>query len=447
MKPSPFSILAAAFATTLLLAAITTSAQQAGSELVRVTTPAPGKKPKLMPGTLVVPTSSRINTADKGKRAHTNVRFIMPATASPLEAPPYPGYGYETPASLACLYHLVVPIAGCNPNLTVKDATGGSQSIAIVDAYDNPEAAPDLAYFSDVFGLPFSPSKFHVVYQSGNIPPPIDITGSWELEESLDIEYAHAMAPNAVLYLVEANSNYYSDLYASVTIATNLVQCGKTTTCPTTATGKGEVTMSWGGEEYSSETANDALFTGKNVVYFASSGDSPGTSYPCVSPNIVCAGGTTTARGLATGNLLQEISWADGGGGLSLYEPIPTYQAALASTLGKFRGVPDLSSDANPYTGVWVYDSFPMDLQFEGNWWIVGGTSASSPTLAGIVNAAGHFAASSTAELTTIYANRAVATDFNDITYGYCGPYSGYLSSTGWDFCTGVGSPYGLVGK
>jgi len=405
-----------------------------------------GKKPAVVPGTLIIPSSSQVIAADLGRRAHTNVRYIAPATASPAEAPPYSDYGYETPESLACIYRLVTQISGCNPNSTVNVPAGGSQTIAIVDAYDDPEAAPDLAYFSAQFGLSFNPSKFNVVYATGSAPS-LDPTGGWELEEALDIEYAHAMAPNATLYLVEANSSSYADLFTAVIVASRLVQCGKTTVCPTGSTGKGEVTMSWGGEEFSTEAAYDAYLKAANVVYFAAAGDSPGVIYPCVSPNVICAGGTTTARSLATGNLIQEIAWSDAGGGISSYESLPSYQASISSIAGKFRGVPDLASDANPNTGAWVYDSFPMDSAYEGNWWIVGGTSLASPTLAGIVNAAGHFAASSVSELATIYANRALAADFNDITYGACGYYSNSFSTAGWDACTGVGSPNGLIGK
>jgi subtilase family serine protease len=430
------------------------------------------KRPAVLPGTLVVPESNRVNAADKGKRAHTNFRYIVAGVNSPLEAPPYSGYAYETPASLACIYHVVTPVAGCNPNVVTNTPAGGSQTIAIVDAYDDPEAEADLAYFSDQFGLPFNPAKFTVVYASGS-QPETDFSGNWEIEESLDIEYAHAMAPNARLYLVEAASNYNSDLFTAVQVATNLVVCGKTEisssgvgTCPAGSKGAGEVSMSWGGSEFSGETSYDSALTTPNVVYVASSGDSAGVIYPSASPNVIAVGGTTTARSSVTGNLIKEISWADGGGGVSAYEKIPTYQsthatvvsaikAATGATTATNRAVPDISADANPYTGVWVYDSFPVDGYYEGNWWWVGGTSLSAPTMAGIINAAStankKFAASSAAELTTIYSTLASATnyaaDFNDISYGYCGYYSGTLAGANYDLCTGVGSPLGPAGK
>jgi kumamolisin len=117
-------------------------------------------------------------------------------------------------------------------------------------------------------------------------------------------------------------------------------------------------------------------------------------------------------------------------GGQSFYEKIPSYQSSISSIVGSYRGTPDLSFDANPDTGLWVYDTFPMDEYFY-SWWIVGGTSASAPALAGIINRAGAFAASTNAELTTIYANKAVTADFGDITSGYCGPYMGFSAVTG----------------
>ena len=291
------------------------------------------------------------------------------------------------------------------------------------------------------------------------------------MEESLDIEYSHAMAPNATLYLVEAQSNSYADLLLSVQIATNLVKCGSdeynTTTltygtCPTTSTGKGEVSMSWGGGEFSGETAYDTYFNVPNVVFVASIGDASGTIYPGVSPYVVSAGGLSNARSLSTGNLIQQIAWSDAGGGVSTFEPIPTWQssnAAIHALGGTHRVTPDVSADADPYTGVWVYDSFPMNFYWQedpGNWWIVGGTSVSAPTIAGIINASethsGVFAAGSTAELTLLYTAdygtaATYAADFTDVTYGACNYYKSSFSGTGYDECTGLGAFKGLAGK
>jgi kumamolisin len=432
-----------------------------------ITTVSNSNSTRVSGGMVAVPSSSMPSptqgTTLKTMTAHINLELYLPpgwnpSTVTPPRpgfgyGPPFAGYAFETPASLACVYSLVTAATGCNPNTVTTNPSGGSQSIAIVDAYDDPFAGPDLAYFSDEFGLPFADSQFHVVYESG-VPPPVDPTGGWELEEALDTEYAHAEAPNATIYLVEANSNSYADLLTAVSMASNLVLCGSTATCPSGSTGKGEVSMSWGGAEFSSETSYDSYFTGTNVVYFASSGDSPGTNWPCVSPNVVCAGGSDSRRSGATGDSLDQRSWADAGGGESLYEAIPSYQSSISSIVGTARGVPDLTFDADPYTGVWVWSSyilsedyFDAELPATEGWWIVGGTSVSSPNLAGIINRAGGFAASSSAELNTIYTNKANSADYHDIVTGFCGPYLEYLAATGWDFCTGNGNVVGYGGK
>jgi kumamolisin len=434
---------------------------------------------KMPAGQIVIPSSSippaKQGTTLKTRLAQTNIQVYVPAgwqadQVTPpgpyyTPTPPYSGYAYETPASLACVYDLLTVTTGCNPNTVTTPPTGGSKSIAIVDAYDDPFAGPDLAYFSSQFGLPFDPAQLRVVYEDG-IEPEVDTTGGWEVEESLDLQYSHAMAPNATIYLVEAQTNSYDDLLTSVEIAGNLVRCGSTEqnpttlevgTCPTSSTGTGEVSMSWGGQEFSTETSYDSIFTTAGVVYLASAGDNPGTNWPCTSPDVVCAGGTTIRRSPATGNFINEESWTLTGGGVSLYEKIPSYQSSISGIVGTARGVPDVSLDSNPVTGVWIYDSFGYALSIydeelaNAGWTIVGGTSAASPMWAGIVNnaatRASSFAASSNAELTTLYANKAVSGDFRDIVAGYCGPYGGYQTVAGWDPCSGIGSDQSYTGK
>lgn len=388
---------------------------------------------------VIIPTASKAQPGDAGLRMHANVRFLDHPTAAPAELPPFLGYGYETPASLACVYGLVPQTAGCNPNTTVTNSTGGSQTIAIVDAYDDPNAAADLAYFSSQFGLPYSSSKFKVVYATGSAPAQ-DPTGGWELEEALDIEYTHAMAPKATIYLVEAASNYNSDLFYAVQVASNLVVCGKTTTCPKGSTGKGEVSMSFAGGEFFDEAYYDSVFTTPGVVYFAASGDEVGTNYPCVSPNVVCVGGTSNSRSIDTGNLMSQIVWSDAGSGISEFEPITPAQAShkpIAAMLGGYRGVPDISADANPTTGVWVWDSFLYEGD-ESGWFTVGGTSLATPTIAGIFNAAGYFPASTPTAMAQIYDSAPWTTD---IKFGACYYYMSLYATPGWDLCSGIGTP------
>jgi kumamolisin len=442
--------------------------------------PVTAAKPiKMSAGQIIVPPSSVPpaiqGTTLKTRLAQTNVRVYVPDGWKSDEVippgpyytptPPYSGYAYETPASLSCIYDLITVVSGCNPNTITTPPTGGSKAIAIVDAYDDPFAGPDLAYFSSQFGLPFDPAQLQVVFENGAVPP-VDSSGGWEVEESLDLQYAHAMAPSATIYFVEAQSNSFADLLTSVKIASNLVRCGATEqnlttlavgTCPTTSTGTGEVSMSWGGGEFSSETSSDSTFTTTGVVYVAAAGDSPGTYWPCTSPDVVCAGGTTIRRSPSTGNFMNEASWDLAGGGASLYEAIPSYQSSISSIVGTVRGVPDVSLDSNPVTGLWVYDSFGYALSINdealanAGWAIVGGTSAASPTWAGILNNAAtrnsSFAASTNAELTKMYGNKAVAGDFRDIILGFCGPYEGYTTASGWDACAGIGSNQSYTGK
>lgn len=385
-------------------------------------------------GHIMTPKSSMAKPGDAGKIYHTHLQIFVPDSGNPDMGPPFPGFAFETPASIACLYGLAPHVHGCNPNTVLINPTGGKGTIAIVDAFDDPNAAADLAFFSQQFGLP-NPT-FEVVYANGT-KPDVDPTGGWEAEESLDIEWAHAMAPKAKIVLVEAASPSGNDLFGAVLVASNLVA----------AQGGGEVSNSWGGSEFDQEAQLDFVFEMPGVIFFASTGDAPGTQYPSTSPDVVAAGGTTTARSPFTGDFLYELPWAEAGGGPSEFEPRPHYQNGITKVVGDTRGVPDMSFDSNPDTGVWVWDSNPLQGQPSAGWLIVGGTSVASPSLAGIVNSTGRLLNSSDAELSLIYHNLRNPFAFNDIKFGYCGPYAGFLAEPGWDFCTGVGSVNGKFGK
>jgi len=389
-------------------------------------------------GQVIIPDSSIEDPAGIGLRAHTNLQFFVPTGGMDQVEPPRfsrtrldggatgvpaSNYAYiETPASLACVYNLVsAPLAGCNPYSTSTNPTGGSRAIAIVDAYDYPTAAADLAYFSNQFGLPAA--SLQVVYASGHQPV---ANSGWQTEEALDIEWAHAMAPSAKIYLVEAASSSLSDLLTAVGVASQLVSTA----------GGGEVSMSWGSSEFSGETSYDKSFATASVVYLASAGDSPGVIWPSASPNVVSVGGTALSRNPSTGKFQAELSWQQTGGGPSAYEARPSYQSSVSGTVGAARGTPDVSAVADPTTGVWVYQG--------GYWYIVGGTSVAAPVWAGIVNSAGHFYTSSAAELTAIYGSTSGITTLSN---GDCGPNEGYLALGSWSFCTGHGSPNGKTNK
>ena len=390
-------------------------------------------------GHAVLPESSIELPEHVGLRAHTNFKMFVPNAgmaarqtspeAAPQAGPPGPpfaGYFYETPASLACVYKLVPSAdAVCDPNSASTNPSGGSHAIAIVDAYHYPTAMSDLQRFSAQFGLPApSSANFKVVYANGRQPP---VNADWNIEAALDIQWAHAMAPAAKIYLVEAASNSFADLLYAVSVANRLVY----------SAGGGEVSMSWGGSEFGAETYYDGYFTQSNVVYFASSGDSPGVIWPSASRNVVSVGGTSLSRDPMTGAFKGELAWQSGGGGPSIYEPLPSFQIGVPGIPQTRRATPDVAAVADPSTGVWVLAN--------NQWYIVGGTSVSAPVWAGIVNSTtSSFAASSQSELTTLYRNTSA---FTDIKKGSCGPQQGYWAAEGWDFCTGLGSPVGNSGR
>lgn len=373
-------------------------------------------------GNGIVPASGIERPEDVGVRMHTNYLIYAPEGVVKPEANP----GGETPGSLGCVYDLVSsPSSGCTIATATEVPTGGSGVIVIVDAYDYPRAAADLATFSTEFGLPAP--NFAVEYATGK-KPANGCSSGWNLEESLDIEWAHAMAPNAQIVLMEAASNSDTALYKAVTAANSYISAHG---------GKGEVSMSWGGSEYSGETAADKYFKESGVVYFASAGDSPGVIYPSASVNVVSAGGTQVDR--KGGKYTKQTAWSDGGGGTSEYESRPSFQSDVSAIVGTHRGTPDLSFDSSGSSPVAVYNS-----NCYGGWVEVYGTSVASPSLAGIVNNAGTFHASSNAENTEIYNNMSDTSDFTDITSGSCGTHS---ATKGYDLCTGVGVDKGFTGK
>jgi len=401
------------------------------------------ERPDPVGGQVLIPDASIEHLDNIGRVAHTNTKVFVPiggmdsvhppSGGGGREIAPGPSYFYETPASLGCVYRLTSVSSaqiGCNPtDATLLNPSGGAKAIAIVDAYDYPTALSDLQIFSAQFGLTApTTANFQVVYATGTQPK---ADSGWGLEAALDIEWAHAMAPQSKIYLVEAASNSFADLLTAVSVASNLVA----------QAGGGEVSMSWGGSEFYFEWFYDGYFTKSGVVYFAAAGDGAGTIWPSTSPNVVSAGGTTNSRD-ANGNLQAQLAWSSTGGGPSKYESRPSYQSAISRIVGRKRGTPDVAADADPNTGVWVYN-----VPYCNGWCIVGGTSVAAPVWSAIVNTAGRFSTSSQVELSTIYSNLGKTADFTDITQGSCGPNQGYLAKTGWDFCTGAGSAFGPSGK
>src|SRR4051794_40141325 len=336
-----------------------------------------------------------------------------------------------TPAKLAAAY-----------SINLSSSSGAGETVAIVDAYNDPSIVADLAKFSAQYGLPSASITVMNEYGQTTSLPRTD--AGWSLEIALDVEWAHAAAPGAKIVLVEANSASTSDLMTAVQTAARQANV---------------VSMSWGGSEFRGETAYDtaAYFADPNVTFVAASGDdggADGAEWRAVPPDVVSVGGTTLTS-TASGSTGSETAWNASGssrtgyrgstGGTSLYESLPSYQAADGSGATR-RTVPDVSADANPSTGMSVYDS--VSGLGQTGWFQVGGTSASAPLWAGIIASAdqarvnaGLGQLSSTQTLTLLYSlggSSSYGSDFHDITVG-----SNYAGSarTGYDLVTGLGSP------
>jgi subtilase family serine protease len=302
-------------------------------------------------------------------------------------------------------------------NFPTSSTAGAGKTIAIVDSYNDPTIASDLATFDSQYNLAACTTAngcFAKVNQTGGTRYPKANSG-WALEISLDVEWAHAIAPGAKILLVEAKTNSFTNLMAAEDYAKAHAQY---------------VSNSWGGGEFSGESTYDSHFAQSGVSFFASSGDS-GTpaEYPSASPNVISVGGTTLHFG-STGAFQSETGWSGSGGGCSAYERATSAQSSLSTFAqagcGTSRGTPDVSLDADPASGVSVYDS--TSYQGQKGWFQVGGTSASSPMWAArsadqgvVVNSAYVYGSSIT---------------YRDITSGN----NGDPALPGYDLVTGRGS-------
>jgi hypothetical protein len=345
-----------------------------------------------------------------------------------------------TPAQVRHAYAVDQVQFTVNGKSVVGDGSG--QTIAIVVADDDPNIAADVNSFDQSFVV--NSGSWRTLYQQYGSSsqfltvakpegqPTTDSTGTWELETSLDVEWAHAIAPGAKILLVEAASDTFSNLINAVSYAAK-------------QPGVSVVSMSWGDGEFSGESAYDSVFTtppGHNgVTFVAASGDTgaPG-NWPAASPNVVDVGGTSLTVD-SVGDYEGESAWSGGGGGVSSQEPRPSYQATVEPTL-KNRATPDVSANANPNTAGYVYDSFPVNGRV-WDWWQWGGTSAAAPQWAALIAIADQGRAlagkgtldGATQTLPALY--QLPSTDFHDITTGS----NGDAAHAGYDLATGLGSP------
>jgi subtilase family serine protease len=375
---------------------------------------------ELWSGHAVVPGPAREGQV----RPHVWIRdaFVGPAAAKPAVRFGPDGFwpiDMQTAYGIAAIPKL--------PALARGLSAGGARiTVAIVDAYDSPDALADLNIFSAQYGLPEFPGAsravckptFTKVSESGGATLPARNSG-WEVEINLDVQWVHSIAPCANILFVEASSSGGSDLVAAIAYAGANAQV---------------VSMSWGGSEFLGESTYEVYFHTPGVVFLASSGDTGGlVEWPAVSNAVIAVGGTNlpvnAAGGLGTG---AETAWSGSGGGCSSEKET---EPACA-----FRGVPDVAAAAGPNSAVAVY------ISKQGGWFEVYGTSLAAPMWAAMVGIADGlrktdgkaFLNNSTlAELYAAYSYSYTA-NYNDITSGTAGNNK---AGVGWDFVTGLGSP------
>ena len=339
---------------------------------------------------------------------------VASGAAAPLVAPR--GFG---PADLQDAYKLTA----------LSASAGGGRTVAIVDAYDAPTAEADLAVYRATFGLsPCTTANgcFKKVNQQGNSGPlPVPNSG-WASEINLDLAMVSAICPNCNILLVEADSNFYSDLGAAVNLAASWP-------------GVVAISNSYGGSESSSDPAFcGQYFKHPGIAITASSGDGGyGVESPASCPNVTAVGGTSLSRSAAVPRGWTEVVWgsaslpAGAGSGCSAFEPKPAFQTDPGCSR---RTVADVSAVADPRTGVAVYD--------QGSWAVYGGTSVSSPIIAAVFALATP-AGSGDFPVSYPYTNPGALFDVTSGANGSCGQSYLCTAKVGYDGPTGLGTPNG----
>lgn len=360
------------------------------------------------------------------------------AGATPAVNVKNPYAGYLTPAGLHAAYSL--------PTATVSSSL---QTIALIDAYDDPTAESDLAVYDKEFGLPECTAAdgcFRKVDQEGKATPLPAKEGEWAGEISIDVQMAHAVCQNCRILLVEANSESFADLGAAVNTAVAL--------------GATEISNSYAGPELKSYTSYRADYDHPGVAVTVASGDcgyinqacselAEAANFPADSPDVVAVGGTALTEDDET-EAWSSSAWEDGGSGCSAVFAAPLWQTSLAGFVatgcGSGRSIADVAAIGDPETGVNVYDSTPEGNGDPTGWGVWGGTSVASPILAA------EFALDGGAHgvsypASTLYTHLGDAEDVYDVvsgSNGVCAGASACNAGRGYDGPTGVGSPVGL---
>ncbi|HTJ66429.1 MAG TPA: S53 family peptidase [Actinospica sp.] len=368
--------------------------------------------------TAATPTASpAVHTAaDSASWAHSDAvrnRARSHKTGATADATPS-GYG---PSSIQSAYKLP------------SSSAGSGETVAIVDAYNDPTAAADLAVYRGQYGLSactVAGGCLKIVSQTGSTTSLPKTNASWATEESLDLDMVSATCPNCHIILVEASSASSANLGTAVNEAAKL--------------GANAISNSYGGNESSKDATYDTkYYDHPGIAITASTGDSGyGVEYPAASPFVTAVGGTSLSTS-SNSRGWTETAWSGAGAGCSSNEARPSYQAGAGTGCAE-RAVADVSAIADPNTGVAVYDSTPS--QGYSGWQVYGGTSVASPIIASVYALAGNTSSVDNASLA--YAHTGSLNDVTSGNDGSCSVSQLCTARTGWDGPTGLGTPNGV---
>ena len=338
------------------------------------------------------------------------------------------------PAGYAACHARVVTDANLTPLATTTNLSGytpdqlrtayrlttdSTMTVAIVDAYANPNAAADLAAYRTAFGL--GSADLTQVNQTGGPITKVRGNVGWGQEEMLDLEMISAICPSCHIIYVGANSASFNDLAAAVDTAARL--------------GAKVISNSYGGSEFSTEATIASHYNHSGVAITVSSGDGGyGVQIPAAFNTVTAVGGTTLTL-KTNGTRDSETVWSGAGSGCSAFIGKPSWQKDPGCAK---RTVADVAAVADPATGVAVYDSYGSHRG--ANWYVFGGTSVAAPII-GAVYALSRNTAAVPASLA--YANAGSLFDVTSGSNGSCGGTYLCTGGSGYDGPTGNGTPNG----
>jgi subtilase family serine protease len=361
-------------------------------------------------GAALAATGALASGSSPGRRgAGSRPRQVSPAGSNGTTAPVSPAGGLS-PAQIRAAYGLppITDLAGPGP---LRDITGKGQTIVIVDSFGSPTIATDLARFDRYFRLPAPPS-FRVIQPAGKVSPFHPGNSNrvgWASETTLDVEWAHVMAPGAHIVLVETptSENEGTTGFPQIVTAEKYVLRHKLGQVISQSFAATEQTFSPKSDYRAIRDLRGAyrLAAADHVTVLAATGDqgatsdkfnmvdeytSPAVSWPATDPLVTAVGGTQLRLRPNGTRVSPDVAWNDGGGGRSIVFPRPSYQNSVRNVTGSHRGVPDISMDASCKSSVAIYASFSGDSA--GHWSTICGTSLATPLFAGIVALADQYA-------------------------------------------------------